>query len=60
MHVHDLRSDPVKEWISFDRNEAKVLKNVTPPIDEQMPYESEKIWRMVTKYLKENDVNNET
>jgi hypothetical protein len=58
MRVTDLRTG--RTWLPFDVRSARQLTVVRPPITEQVEYESEVLWRMVTAHLSANDTRGAT
>lgn len=55
MRVNDQRNDD-PPYLTFDVRTQTPLHFITPSIEEQTMYESARVWREVTKYIKANDL----
>lgn len=58
MKVTDLRTK--KSWLSFDIRHIEPLNIVPPKPDEQSPYETQYVWKNITRYINENDIKSAT
>lgn len=59
MRVNDKRNDD-HPYLCFDVRKDIPLSFDVPPIDQQTMYESQNVWKEVTRYIKANDLSHAT